>query len=248
MYDFYLPIIKFNEEESIATQLYEHLRKCIIQGFIHPNTLLTENNLSSSFNISRQPVRQALVNLVQDELIEIKPQKGSFVKKVAISDLKGCCFIRGSLEYNSLLMAEHLTLKEMKPILGRLSNSLKKQKKLLENYLAFPNQDMTSLRAYFFSADEKFHYLLCSFSGTSLTWKMVNQVSANLERVNYLAFDKVLSPKTVVEEHEAIYKHLEKKELKEAADLLKQHIYKIVKNAIALKEQDNFWFLDEKNA
>ena len=90
-----LPKIRISSQKSISPQIYDFLRKHITETTIVPGTTLSENALSEQFNVSRQPVREALMRLSYEGLLSILPQRGSVVERICIKEL----------EYTSLFVA-----------------------------------------------------------------------------------------------------------------------------------------------
>ena len=103
-----LPRLKLNNTDALSLQVYAYLRTLIIQNQLPPGTALSENELSAHFDISRQPVRESLARLSREELVEIIPQKGSFVKKISVKNLKEVCFVRVAMECSAVRDAMEL--------------------------------------------------------------------------------------------------------------------------------------------
>jgi len=60
--------------------------------------LISENRICRQIGVSRTPVRSAITRLVEDELIEVFPQKGSLVAPIKLSAVRNNHFIRKALE------------------------------------------------------------------------------------------------------------------------------------------------------
>lgn len=50
------------------------------------------------FDVSRQPVREAFIKLAENGLIQIRPQRGSYVNKISLSQVRNGCFVRQAIE------------------------------------------------------------------------------------------------------------------------------------------------------
>lgn len=50
------------------------------------------------FAVSRQPVREAFIKLAENGLIQIRPQRGSYVNKISLSQVRNGCFVRQAIE------------------------------------------------------------------------------------------------------------------------------------------------------
>lgn len=66
---------------------YERLRAAIVSLALPPGTPLREAQLSTQLGISKTPIREAFVRLVQDGLVEVAPYRGATVKGYTRDDL-----------------------------------------------------------------------------------------------------------------------------------------------------------------
>ena len=64
---------------SASDTAYEHVKGAILTGDIPPNTFLTEGRLAEEIGISRTPVREALLRLQAEGMVELFPKKGALV-------------------------------------------------------------------------------------------------------------------------------------------------------------------------
>ena len=90
--------IHFDRRRQVSDQVYEALRKAIISLRLPPGRLISENRICRQIGVSRTPVRSAITRLVEDELIEVFPQKGSLVAPIKLSAVRNNHFIRKALE------------------------------------------------------------------------------------------------------------------------------------------------------
>lgn len=64
---------------SASDKAYEHVKGGILAGDIPPSTFLTEGQLADEIGISRTPVREALLRLQAEGMVELFPKKGALV-------------------------------------------------------------------------------------------------------------------------------------------------------------------------
>ena len=88
--------------QTIAAQVRAVLRRDIIAGRLLPRGMLSEQELSQRFGVSRTPIREALIKLAEENLIEIYPQYGSFVAPIKLRDVFDSQFVRESLECSAI--------------------------------------------------------------------------------------------------------------------------------------------------
>jgi DNA-binding GntR family transcriptional regulator len=71
-----------------AEQVYRRLREAIIACRLEPNEAISENRLCGMFKVSRSPVRTAITRLAEDGLIDIFPQRGTFVAPIKLQQVR----------------------------------------------------------------------------------------------------------------------------------------------------------------
>lgn len=84
--------------EPVNQQVYRYLRRDIVTCVIQPGALLSEKEVSARFNLSRQPVREAFIKLAEAGLVQILPQRGTFVRRISAKRVEDGRFIREAVE------------------------------------------------------------------------------------------------------------------------------------------------------
>ena len=92
---------QLNPTQPVNQQIYRILRRDIVHCLIPPGTPLSEKEVSVRFDVSRQPVREAFIKLAENGLIQIRPQRGSYVNKISLSQVRNGCFVRAVLQRSS---------------------------------------------------------------------------------------------------------------------------------------------------
>lgn len=81
-----------------SKKLYQILKEEIIKLHLEPGLNISEKGISEKFNISRTPVREAFLLLSQDGLLDIYPQKGTFVSLIDLDAVEEARFLRECVE------------------------------------------------------------------------------------------------------------------------------------------------------
>ena len=81
-----LTMIRQHENRSVSDQIYETLRKNILDGSLKPGDYLVEAKVAKELNVSITPVRRAFMELHGKGLLEVFPYRGSFVKIFTYED------------------------------------------------------------------------------------------------------------------------------------------------------------------
>ena len=84
--------------EQVGPQVYRSLRERIIRGELEPGGLISEAEIARAFSISRQPVREAFIKLAEEGLVEIRPQRGTLVRRINIASVMDARFVREAVE------------------------------------------------------------------------------------------------------------------------------------------------------
>ncbi|MFK0206199.1 GntR family transcriptional regulator [Agrobacterium sp. NPDC090283] len=70
---------------SVAVQVFDLIRREIMDATLSPGASLSEHALSQRFGVSRTPIREALLRLAEDGLVQIVPQVGTFVTHISLA-------------------------------------------------------------------------------------------------------------------------------------------------------------------
>ena len=129
----------------VAQQLYETLRQRILSMELPPGMHLSRSELAQQHGVSQTPVRDALMRLQAEDLVEVFPQAATQVSKIRLSHARRTHFLRRSIE---LELVRELSLSPDPSLVARLKASLVLQSGLLE----------ANDQAGFVKADQSFHH------------------------------------------------------------------------------------------
>ncbi len=101
--------------------LYQELKRQIILTEQKPGAVIREREIMDAFNISRTPVREALMRLEMDGLVRIIPNVGTFVEEVSFQQLKDVFETRSYLiKMAGQLAAKRISREEITSIRQRI--------------------------------------------------------------------------------------------------------------------------------
>lgn len=93
---------------SLKKQAYEAIRTAVLQRELKRNLIYSEQWFADRFQISRTPVREALLQLRNEGLIEVLPNRGVIIKPVTFEDAKNIFQMRCAIEgYCSAYLAKN---------------------------------------------------------------------------------------------------------------------------------------------
>lgn len=153
----------------VPDQVYGVLRRAIVEVRLAPGSPISENSICRQFAVSRTPVRTALQRLAEEGLVEVFPQRGSFVAPIRLTGLQDSHFIRRSLEVALLREVAPIWTSEMSRL---MRHAITEQ----EHLIAIGDGDG------FFRADEEFHHLLGTFAERERVWQAIMAAKLSLSR------------------------------------------------------------------
>lgn len=84
--------------KTLKDHVYDYISKKINDGTLKPNERINEKIISEDLEVSRTPVREALMQLASEGYLEKTPRKGFIVKELSLNRVKDLYAIIGSLE------------------------------------------------------------------------------------------------------------------------------------------------------
>src|SRR6266550_3939423 len=87
-----------DRSQQAAPQVFEQLRDMILSLKLVPGTALSRAKLQKQFGLSSTPIRDALMRLDEDGLVEVFPQSGTIVSLINVPLARQAQFLRRSIE------------------------------------------------------------------------------------------------------------------------------------------------------
>lgn len=103
-------VCKIATTETNATRVQDQLREAILTGALEPGSRLRAEALAERLRSSRTPVREALLLLAQEGLVQIEPRRGATVSAFDAADLSDLYEVRALIEpHAAALAAQRIT-------------------------------------------------------------------------------------------------------------------------------------------
>jgi DNA-binding GntR family transcriptional regulator len=103
-------VCKIPTTETNATRVQDQLREAILTGALEPGSRLRAEALAERLRSSRTPVREALLLLAQEGLVQIEPRRGATVRAFDAADLSDLYEVRALIEpHGAALAAQRIT-------------------------------------------------------------------------------------------------------------------------------------------
>ncbi|GGV64267.1 GntR family transcriptional regulator [Streptomyces griseoloalbus] len=174
-----------------------------------PGAALSENELAASLGVSRTPVRESLILLVQEGLVQVFPKIGSFVARVDPAQVADAQFLREAVEMASL---DDLPERLDSAVVEELRGNLNRQR--------HPDLGLEE----FFDLDEAFHQGLMRLSGHGNAWTTVAAAKGHLDRARRLGLHENESPAVFAAQHHEIFEAIVGGNLPLARTAMRTHL------------------------
>ncbi|HWC84496.1 MAG TPA: GntR family transcriptional regulator [Pseudonocardiaceae bacterium] len=199
--------------ERITDAVYESLRQAIFSGALQPGTKLSVPGLAERLEVSRSPVREAVVRLTWDRLAVEEPRRGAVVARVDLADLAELYEVREVLEG----VAARLAVRRAGPALaGELERILRKH----EQAVALGNlAEHTEL-------DMSFHSRIREAGGNHHVIRALDEIQAQV-RLAMVTTTVTSGPHSAVADHRRIVAAIRTGDADAAEEAARAHIARL---------------------
>ena len=214
---------------STRDAVYQALRDQILLLELVPGAGISEKEISLRFNVSRTPVRESFMRLAQEGLLEIYPQRGTFVSLIDPVLVEEARFMREQLERAVIRLACGSFPDDR---LEALLANLALQKACIEK------QDYRKM----FELDEAFHRTIFEGCRKSNTWAVIQMVNVHLNRSRMLRLAADHDWDHLIEQHLHMAEAIEKHDPQRAERLMKAHMSLTIADQAVLKQRFPAYF------
>jgi len=205
----------------LRERVYEQLRHDILTCNLMPGTEIRETELAARFQVSKSPVRDALISLEREGLIITIPRQGYRVAPVSISDMLDMFHLRAALERANI---ERI-----------IRNASDEQLQMLDQFKSFHEDAWPE---GFIGYNKKFHRLLAELGGNPRMRDQLIDLIDLMERAVQISVSNMNhgKPEALVAEHHEIITAIQSRAVKTAQRLAEQHVLaagKRVSNAVS---------------
>ncbi len=210
----YLKPVHLDRHRQNAPQVFDALRALIISLELPPGTVLPRAELAEHFGLSQTPIRDALMRLAEDGLVDIYPQHATVVSRIDIASALEVHFLRRSIELEILHTLCEAPDARLVPLVDKLGLHLRVQKACLEPL------DYTTLA----EADQSFHRDMYAAADVANLWSLVCQRSGQIDRLRRLNLPAEGKAQAIVRDHERILEALAARNQIAAQAALREHL------------------------
>jgi DNA-binding GntR family transcriptional regulator len=215
--------------ESKVSRAYLALKQAIVSGALAPETPIDKNEWCARFEVSRLSITGAINRLAFEGLVVIEPQRGSYVARMRLEDVKQWMMMRRALEVEvAACCATTLAAED----LAKLGQNVAYQG------AALASGDLQG----FHQLDTRFHRQMAEGLGLTRISEVLDPIRTHLERVRRTLLPEPGRMQETFAEHEAIYQAIAAQDADRARGEMANHLDRVAQElqAFARRHPDFF--------
>jgi DNA-binding GntR family transcriptional regulator len=197
--------------QTAAARIHRLLRDDIVQMRRQPGDAISEKDIAAAAGVSRTPVREALLRLVDEGLVEIAPKSGTYVARIPVDALPEAIIARLAIEQTAARAAAE---RAAGSAVAALRATLERQRECVA----------AGDRDGFHAADEALHRGIAEAARLPGLWPMVQQIKTQLDRYRHLTLPQPGRIGRVLIEHAAIVDAIARRDADAAAEAVALHL------------------------
>jgi GntR family transcriptional regulator, rspAB operon transcriptional repressor len=202
---------RLDRDRQAAPQVFERLRGMIISLALPPGSALSRAALAGQFGVSSTPIRDALMRLEEEGLVDVFPQYATVVSRVDVRLAQQAHFLRQAVE---LEIVRGLAISHDAAVVDDLNRTIALQQQFAKA------GDFEK----FMTVDNEFHAQLYAASGKQDIWTLVKSRSGHIDRLRRLHLPSPGKAQDIVRHHKLIAKAIGAAEPDEAQKHLRTHL------------------------
>ncbi len=199
--------------------VYERIRDDILSCALQPGSPVHEQTLAQRFQVSKSPIRDALLRLQEQNLVDVLPRKGYRVRPISLAD--------------AIEMYELRLMYERECALRAIDHASDAALAALDEFRTGPRgRDMGKWIAY----NRRFHLAVAAACGNARLERAATETIEQFDRLTYVGVNSAVTPAGVqkfADEHGAIIDALQRRDRRRAGALIREHIEASRKRTLA---------------
>jgi GntR family transcriptional regulator, rspAB operon transcriptional repressor len=185
-------IIQARDRRTSVDVIFQHLYEEIVALRLRPGDKISEAEIAAEFGVSRQPVRDAFSRLENIDLLLIRPQRATEVKRFSTREIVKSRFVRASIEAEVLRRAATEC-----DALG----AAQLDANLIQQAAVVDVNDYDKFNAL----DYEFHKILCDIGKVDFAFDIIQREKANVDRLCRLSLSRENRMAQLLEDHRTIF-------------------------------------------
>jgi DNA-binding GntR family transcriptional regulator len=210
--------------ESAREYVVRLIRANIINLNLKPGQSISEKEIAAELGISRTPVREAFIKLSQEELLDIYPQKGTYVSLINLNIVEEARFLRLTLEKAIVKLA-------CRDITDQHLIDLEENLKLQEFYIRNQKFDKA------LDLDNQFHRILFKSCRKERIYWLMESINTHFCRLRLLRLTANINLDKMLSEHQSIISTIRENAPEKAEKVMESHLLGLIVEQEILKQQ-----------
>ncbi len=186
-----------HNSKPLTARVYDEVYSAVINGKYGPEDVITESRLIQEFGVSKSPVREALIELCNEQILRSIPRLGYMVVQITPKEIRELAQARQTLEI-SMLEANFAALTD--DILAELDALNQANRKASESH----SEPMDN-----WQRNMAFHLKLASYSQNKVMYELLHQVLRKLTRATTQHFSGSNNDNPLIKERSSGVRHFE---------------------------------------
>ncbi len=202
---------KQNDKKTLRVKAYHEIKNRITYLDLKPGEKIFENEIAESLGISRTPVREALLLLENEQLVECLPRLGYVVKRLTNQEITEYFSLRRTLEVFAVpLIIERITDEEIEALRANLR----------EAEASVTEGDLRSI----IRCETEFHQILYGSTKSKIFSRTISNLVDNFQLIRAIAMMAPGGRRESVNDHKCILDAIQRRDGDEFLRLIKEHI------------------------
>lgn len=200
-----------DRSRQAAPQVFDLLRDAIINLDLVPGTVLSRPELQLQFSLSSTPIRDALMRLAEEALVDIFPQHATVVSRIDLGHARQAAFLRRSIEVE---VVHNLASSPDAALLEKLQQNLRQQQALADSGALLE----------FNAIDRAMHRMMYDAAGVPDLWTVMLKRNGHIERLRRLHLPMKGKVDQTIRDHIAIVEAIAAGDPAQAAKEVRAHL------------------------
>lgn len=217
--------------ESLQLHAYETIREGILYAKYAPGDRLQVKDLCTDLDMGRTPVRESLVRLRQEGLVQTIPQSGTYVNRISLRSVECARYVRENLERQVAVEC-----------CARIDSD---GEKFLSEIMAGARDACSRHETRrFFDSDNRFHQALYQIAGRERIWDWLETLNMDLQRYRWLrVLTEELDWDAITRQHDAIFDAITYHNVDETSFLVSNHLHLLFEESGTVTKRFPDYFL-----
>ncbi|MBF2760717.1 MAG: GntR family transcriptional regulator [Ectothiorhodospiraceae bacterium AqS1] len=223
--------IDISRRRTSADVIFDHLRGEIGSNRLPPGAKISEVDIADKFGVSRQPVRDAFNRLANQDLLLIRPQKPTEVKRFSLPKIEQARFIRLAVELEVVRIACQVQD-------SRRTDAMEKN---LEGQSHAVDADDIER---FHELDYDFHKQICELGGQGMMFETIQFYKAKVDRLCMLSLGQASEASDLLQDHRRIFNAISAAKVSAAESAVRTHLSRLDEVIREIREERPDYFDD----